>query len=78
MADISMCTGKGCPAKEFCYRHEAPKNPYRQSYFTNPPLTGYVAERKPNGNIIVHCNEFWEMENKELPKNIKITKDVKN
>tara|TARA_R110000782_G_scaffold138615_1_gene231165 strand:+ start:973 stop:1125 length:153 start_codon:yes stop_codon:yes gene_type:complete len=32
MADISMCEGKGCEAKETCYRFKATPNKHRQSY----------------------------------------------
>jgi len=38
MADISMCSGKGCDLKEKCYRFTAPKSKYMQSYFTIPPI----------------------------------------
>ena len=39
MADICMCDGGDCPQRDSCYRHKAPPNPYRQSYFTDVPLT---------------------------------------
>lgn len=38
MADITMCSGQGCPMKEKCYRFMAIPNIYRQSYFVNPPI----------------------------------------
>jgi len=38
MADITMCEGLTCPRKEQCYRYTAPKNPYRQAYFSQMPL----------------------------------------
>ena len=38
MADITMCSGKDCPAKETCYRFTAQKNNHWQSYFTIPPI----------------------------------------
>jgi len=38
MADITMCSGQGCPMKEQCYRFMAIPNIYRQSYFFNPPI----------------------------------------
>jgi len=38
MADISMCSGEGCPKKENCYRHTAYANEFMQSYFTEVPL----------------------------------------
>lgn len=37
MADICMCSGKGCPMKDNCYRHTAPVNEYRQAYFVIVP-----------------------------------------
>jgi hypothetical protein len=38
MADISMCSGEGCPKKENCYRYTAYANEFMQSYFTEVPL----------------------------------------
>ncbi len=38
MADITMCSGVGCPLKEKCYRFKAIPCEFRQSYFTEPPL----------------------------------------
>lgn len=37
MPDITMCKGQGCPQRSTCYRHIAKPNPYRQSYFAEPP-----------------------------------------
>jgi hypothetical protein len=37
MPDISMCTGKGCPMKDSCYRFTA-KPSYRQAYLSVPPF----------------------------------------
>jgi len=37
MPDITMCSGKGCDIKQDCYRFTAEPNPYRQSYFCEPP-----------------------------------------
>lgn len=36
MADITMCKGVGCEAKETCYRYTA-KPSYMQSYFIETP-----------------------------------------
>lgn len=36
--DGTMCTGESCPRKEFCYRHTARANEYRQSYFCKVPV----------------------------------------
>lgn len=38
MADITMCKGEGCPNKDKCYRHLAPQNEYRQSWFVTSPI----------------------------------------
>ena len=48
MADITKCSGTGCPHKEKCYRFTAPADEYGQSYFVKPPL-------KDDGT----CNLFW-------------------
>jgi hypothetical protein len=55
MADISMCSGAGCDKKEQCYRHTAPVNTYRQSYFCAPPV-------KINTDGKRHCDYFWSNE----------------
>lgn len=38
MADITMCSGEGCLKKSACYRHTAPQNPWRQSFFMSSPV----------------------------------------
>ena len=48
MPDISLCSGNNCNLKENCYRYKATPNPYRQSYFGNPPL-------EEDGS----CKFFW-------------------
>lgn len=50
MADITMCQGNGCPRKESCYRHTAPANPYRQSWFMKSPLDDKT----------LTCDEWWD------------------
>lgn len=57
MADISMCSGEGCPKKKMCYRYTAPKNEYWQTYFTNPPI-------KENGE----CDSFWKNNKEDADK----------
>jgi hypothetical protein len=47
MADITMCSGDGCNAKESCYRFKAPVNEFRQSYFVEVPGKGES------------CNYYW-------------------
>jgi len=37
MADITKCYGLGCNVKDDCYRHTAPVNEWRQSYFMEVP-----------------------------------------
>ena len=49
MPDISLCSGNNCNLKENCYRYLATPNPYRQSYFSNPPL-------EEDGS----CKFFWD------------------
>jgi hypothetical protein len=56
MADISMCSGEGCPFKDTCYRHTAPKSLVWQSYFTEPPII--------KGEEIT-CEYYWENEKDE-------------
>lgn len=51
MADISMCEGTDCPMKDNCYRHTAPANEYRQSWF---------AEKVINEDRT--CDHYWENE----------------
>jgi hypothetical protein len=54
MADITMCSGSGCPVKDKCYRHTAPVNEYRQAYFMNPPI-------KEDDS----CKYFWALDSDE-------------
>lgn len=51
MPDISMCSGKGCPYKDSCYRRTATPS-YYQSYFSVPPIE--------DGE----CKYYWEVINK--------------
>lgn len=43
MADITCCTGDGCPLKENCYRFTSIASE-RQSYFFTPPFDGKTCE----------------------------------
>ena len=52
MADITMCTGEGCVAKQDCKRFTEEANPYRQSYFVEPPW-------KVTGPSTFSCVMFW-------------------
>jgi hypothetical protein len=38
MADITKCTGEGCPMRAGCYRFTAPASRFAQSYFVTPPV----------------------------------------
>ena len=61
MPDISMCLGGDCHQKDRCYRYTAEPNPYRQSYFCDPPME----EDK-------QCKYFWDnTEYKRTEKSIK-------
>lgn len=64
MSDISMCSGNNCPLKENCYRFLAAPNPYRQSYFTEPPFN----------KVIEDCDYFWDFGNYDASRK---SKDVK-
>jgi hypothetical protein len=48
MADISMCSGKGCKQKERCYRFTATKG-MMQSFFGTPPM-----------ETDTECEYFWD------------------
>jgi len=37
MADVTMCKGKGCPMKEYCYRYTVNPSDKWQSYFFGSP-----------------------------------------
>ena len=49
MPDISKCLGRGCPAKDRCYRYLAPPS-LRQSY------AYFDIERGEDGI----CKNFWD------------------
>lgn len=53
MADITMCSGLGCPARNNCYRYTATPSEHRQSYFTTPPFDGEK------------CEHQWELNKKK-------------
>jgi len=53
MADITKCSGEGCPLKDMCYRFTAPGSEY-QAYFTTPPVK--------DGE----CEMFWGDASKQL------------
>lgn len=57
MADITMCTGKGCNMKETCYRYKAKANEAWQTYFLGTPHKDKVDD---DNNTI--CDKYWEEE----------------
>lgn len=50
MADITMCSGQGCPLKDNCYRYNATATPMWQSYFSTVPV-------KKDGTCEYHWSE---------------------
>jgi len=40
MADIEMCSGKGCPLKKDCYRFTSTLNKGVKKFFLTPPYNG--------------------------------------
>lgn len=48
MADITMCSGRGCKQRNSCYRFTATACEFRQSYFAQVPM-------EKNGV----CDYFW-------------------
>lgn len=66
MADITMCEGTNCPKKDTCYRHRANVNPFRQSWFTEPPLD-------KSGD----CASYWPIKDSSHLRRLNIqTKDL--
>ena len=59
MADITMCTGDGCPLKENCYRFTAEKSEYRQSYFFTPPFEDNT------------CDMYWGKQSESIYNQLK-------
>jgi len=51
MADITMCNGEGCEAKNTCYRFTAIPS-MRQSYFIESPIKNNGCEYYINQNKI--------------------------
>ena len=64
MADITKCSGEGCPLKDMCYRFTATGSDY-QSYFTTPP----VKDNK--------CEMFWGQSSEYLMQYLKDIVDGK-
>lgn len=54
MPDITMCSGKGCPIKDGCYRYYTKPSQW-QSYFTEPPYNHEVKG----------CPEYWTRYDRE-------------
>jgi hypothetical protein len=67
MADITKCSGIGCPLKEKCYRFTAKADEY-QAYFLEPPIKDGV------------CDMYWgaRVHNQHLEQSIyKVKKNEK-
>lgn len=58
MADITKCSGDGCPKKETCFRFTAETDPLRQSTFAEPPLEDGV------------CKMYWGVDAKYIWKEL--------
>lgn len=57
MPDISICTNKACPSKEYCYRFTAKPSEFRQSYadFTCEEDEINCSHFYPNGKNSTKC-----------------------
>jgi hypothetical protein len=55
--DITMCSGKGCPLKDKCYRTSAPQS-VMQSWFAKPPFIKRV-KSKPLSEKNVKCEYLY-------------------
>jgi len=58
MADITMCKGSGCRARNHCYRFTATPHEYRQSWFVQTP----GSDKK--------CEYYYEMEVDKMLYNV--------
>jgi hypothetical protein len=58
MADITKCSGEGCPFKQDCYRFTADASDY-QSWFMEVPIKDD------------ECDMFWGVQNDYTMKQIK-------
>ena len=58
MADITMCKGSGCRARNHCYRFTATPSDYRQSWFAQTP----GGDKK--------CEYYYEMEVDKMLYNV--------
>jgi hypothetical protein len=66
MADITCCTGDGCPLKENCYRFTSEKSE-RQSYFFTPPFEDNT------------CGMYWGKQSESIYNQLKnITNENNN
>ncbi len=61
MADISMCHGVNCAAKEYCYRYKAKANGLWQTYFNETPNQDCLAViNKGKLDLTTKaCINFW-------------------
>lgn len=51
MADITKCSGTGCPIKDTCYRFRALANDYYQSWFSEEPYNHKAG----------YCESYWKI-----------------
>lgn len=64
MADITMCSGKECKAKEYCYRFTATPCSFMQAYFADVLVqdldyTVYPTSNASLGITVKGCRQFY-------------------
>jgi len=63
MADITKCTGDGCPIKESCYCFTAPAGMYQSWFMEVPGTWGWRREEFADGTVFDHrafqCDMYW-------------------
>lgn len=64
MADITKCSGQGCPVKENCKRFTAIES-MKQSYFVNPPFKDNECEMYWGDNAEFIFKQLKEIINKK-------------
>jgi hypothetical protein len=63
MADITKCSGDGCPKKETCFRFTAEADPRWQSMFVQPPLEDGICEMYWGVDAKYIWNELNDIDN---------------
>ena len=64
MADITKCSGEGCPIKENCKRFTAIES-MMQSYFVEPPFKNNECEMYWGDNAETIFNQLKEITNEK-------------